>query len=325
MNNHPGSENEQILLEKLRKLEKKYESSGQNLISYLDGLYETDFLNYWDYIHLDTLLSLQVKRTVLPDEEIFIVYHQITELYFKLIISELKQICRAESADVSLTVVKINRINRYFEALNQSFRIMADGMDSGQFMRFRMALLPASGFQSVQFRLIEIMCTQLENLSGSEAGEPSVNRSHGDALSNLYWRSGATDLNSGKKTITLERFEEKYNEIIRWFAADYEKINLNQLLEQGFWGKTLPEELLGAFRLLDRQINILWRSAHFNSASRYLRSNQKTTQATGGTNWMRYLPPRMQKIVFFPSLWSAEELSNWGQQPEENSANQRPV
>ena len=325
MNNHPGSENEQILLEKLRKLEKKYESSGQNLISYLDGLYETDFLNYWDYIHLDTLLSLQVKRTVLPDEEIFIVYHQITELYFKLIISELKQICRAESADVSLTVVKINRINRYFEALNQSFRIMADGMDSGQFMRFRMALLPASGFQSVQFRLIEIMCTQLENLSGSEAGEPSVNRSHGDALSNLYWRSGATDLNSGKKTITLERFEEKYNETIRWFAADYEKINLNQLLEQGFWGKTLPEELLGAFRLLDRQINILWRSAHFNSASRYLRSNQKTTQATGGTNWMRYLPPRMQKIVFFPSLWSAEELSNWGQQPEENSANQRPV
>ena len=81
--------NEQILLEKLRKLESKYEASGQNLESYLDGLYEADFLNYWDYIHIDTLLSLQTKRTTLPDEEIFIIYHQVTELYFRLILVEL--------------------------------------------------------------------------------------------------------------------------------------------------------------------------------------------------------------------------------------------
>lgn len=311
--------NENILLEKLRKLEKKYESSGQNLDSYLDGLYETDFLNYWDYIHLDTLLSLQVKRTVLPDEEIFIIYHQITELYFKLIISELKQVCHAKDADVSLTVNKVNRINRYFAALNQSFRIMGEGMDSSQFMRFRMALLPASGFQSVQFRLIELMCTQTKNLAGAESGAFSDGDSLEDALSKLYWRSGATDINTGKKTITLERFEEKYNGTIRQCAQMYEQFSLNHLLEQGFWGNPLPEELSDAFRRLDLQVNILWRSAHFNSASRYLRSAESATAATGGTNWQRYLPPRRQKIVFFPALWSEEELSSWGSRPEDDS------
>ena len=49
-------------------------------------------MSYWDYIHLDTLLTLQTPKTDFPDENIFIIYHQITELYFKLIINELEQI-----------------------------------------------------------------------------------------------------------------------------------------------------------------------------------------------------------------------------------------
>ena len=88
--------NTKVLLEKLKKLEEKYEINGQNLESYLDGLYEADFLNYWDYIHLDTLLSLQTRRTGFPDEEIFIVFHQVSELYFRLILLELGQICHSE-------------------------------------------------------------------------------------------------------------------------------------------------------------------------------------------------------------------------------------
>ena len=76
----------------LKKLEEKFKNSGQDMNSYLDGLLYDRYLTYWDYIHLDTLLSLQIPRTYFPDEEIFIGYHQITELYFKLIIHELKQI-----------------------------------------------------------------------------------------------------------------------------------------------------------------------------------------------------------------------------------------
>lgn len=84
------------IAEKVRQLEEKFKNSGQDLGSYLDGLLYDRYLTYWDYIHLDTLLSLQNPRTHFPDEEIFIGYHQITELYFKLVIHEQKQILDAK-------------------------------------------------------------------------------------------------------------------------------------------------------------------------------------------------------------------------------------
>ena len=77
---------------KISQLGEKYGATGQSLKAYLDGLLYSDYLSYWDYIHLDTLLSLQRPKTDFPDEKIFIIYHQITELYFKLIINELEQI-----------------------------------------------------------------------------------------------------------------------------------------------------------------------------------------------------------------------------------------
>jgi len=57
--------------ERLARLQEKYEAMGQDMVSYLDGLLHADFLTYWDYIHLDTLLSLQNPKTPFPDEEIF--------------------------------------------------------------------------------------------------------------------------------------------------------------------------------------------------------------------------------------------------------------
>jgi len=65
---------------------------GQSLDSYLDGLLLSNYLTYWDYIQVDTLLTLQNPKTDFPDEKIFIMYHQITELYFKLSLHEMEQI-----------------------------------------------------------------------------------------------------------------------------------------------------------------------------------------------------------------------------------------
>ena len=78
--------------EKVEKLDEKYASIGQDLTSYLDGLLFANPLHYWDYVNVDTLLSLQHPKTDFPDEQIFIIYHQITELYFKLSLLELDQI-----------------------------------------------------------------------------------------------------------------------------------------------------------------------------------------------------------------------------------------
>ncbi|MBS1504396.1 MAG: tryptophan 2,3-dioxygenase, partial [Bacteroidetes bacterium] len=132
--------------QRLALLQEKYEAMGQDMVSYLDGLLHADFITYWDYIHLDTLLSLQNPRTPFPDEEIFIMYHQITELYFKLVVHECKQITEKQAITAVFFTTRVRRINRYFEALIKSFDIMVDGMEKEQFLKFRMALLPSSGF-----------------------------------------------------------------------------------------------------------------------------------------------------------------------------------
>ena len=145
--------------ELLNKLQQKYDVMGQDLSSYLDGLLHSDYLTYWDYIHLDTLLSLQNPKTRFPDEKVFIIYHQITELYFKLILLEIEQIAERQSLDVKFFLDRLNRIVRYFRQLENSFTVMVDGLEKEQFLKFRMALLPSSGFQSAQYRLIEICST----------------------------------------------------------------------------------------------------------------------------------------------------------------------
>ena len=90
------------LLKKLEKLAAKYEKSDQKLSDYLEGMSHSRYLTYWDYVQLETLLSLQRPKTDLKDEMIFVTYHQITELYFKLILWELGQLTDGSVTEASI-------------------------------------------------------------------------------------------------------------------------------------------------------------------------------------------------------------------------------
>src|ERR1051326_3183762 len=103
------------IIERIKKLDEKYQAMGQNLTSYLDGLLYADYLTYWDYIHLDTLLTLQTPKTSIHDEKIFILYHQITELYFKLCLTEIKQIGDNQNLTAEFLLQRVGRLNRYFD------------------------------------------------------------------------------------------------------------------------------------------------------------------------------------------------------------------
>jgi len=297
---------------RLALLQEKYEAMGQDMVSYLDGLLHADFLTYWDYIHLDTLLSLQSPKTPFPDEEIFIMYHQITELYFKLALHECKQITEASPLTADFFAARIKRINRYFEALTQSFEIMVDGMEKEQFLHFRMSLLPASGFQSGQYRMIEIYATDFINLVAKDKREELASAPIEDQFEYLYWKFGATELSTGKKTLTLKQFEKKYSKTFIELAKASTQNNFNALLQrlqyQGQPTGTLEDEL----RRLDVNVNVNWPLSHYKSAVRYLNREPEEIKATGGTNWQKYLPPRFQKRIFYPSLWTPEQLDNWG-------------
>ncbi len=64
-------------------------------------------------------------------------------------------------------------------------------------------------------------------------------------------------------------------------------------------------------RDLDIEFNIKWPMVHLDAARQYLLSKEKVTEATGGSDWKKYLHPKYQRRVFFPDLWTKEELENW--------------
>ena len=300
------------ITERLRKLEEKYTAMGQDMGSYLDGLLYADFLTYWDYIHLDTLLSLQNPKTPFPDEEIFIMYHQITELYFKLTLHECRQIAEHQELTAAFFATRVKRINAYFNALTTSFEVMVDGMDKEQFLKFRMSLLPASGFQSGQYRMIEICATDFNRLVDKSKRTELANASIEAQFEHIYWKFGATELASGKQTLTLKQFIKKYAGQFLQLAKERVQTNFSalylQLQAKGEDVSALAEEL----RKLDLYVNVEWPLSHYKSAVRYLEKDPVDVAATGGTNWQKYLPPRFQKRIFYPFLWTEDQMEEWG-------------
>ena len=316
------------ILKRIEQLKEKYAVMGQDMASYLDGLLFSNYLTYWDYINVDKLLTLQNPRTDFPDEMIFIMYHQVTELYFKLSLHEMEQIANngrdvlpsgedhgwKKKLDVNFFTERLKRINSYFEALTKSFEIMINGMEREQFLRFRMALLPASGFQSAQYRMIEICATDFINLvdKNERTRFAGKNASAEEMFEFIYWKQGATELASGKKTLTLKQFEKKYSARLIDLAKEYRSKNLWAKYSALSADDKKNNELVAQMKELDLNVNVRWPLVHYKSAARYLQQAEGDVPATGGTNWQKYLPPRMQKRVFYPDLWSKEEMENWG-------------
>jgi tryptophan 2,3-dioxygenase len=244
---------------------------------------------------------------------VFIGYHQITELYFKLAIQELVCISNAISPTKAVFLIRVNRVNRYFEALIQSFSIMVEGMDQKEFLRFRMALLPASGFQSVQYRQIELRSTDLVNLlSPSKRDEFSADQSVEQLYPFIYWKYGATEQLTGKKTLTLTQFEDRYDEELLDLSKQCKKNNLWQIYLRLSTEEQKDPQVIHALKTNDLNVNVYWPLAHYKSAVRYLSKSDEDISATGGTNWQKYLPPKFQKRIFYPALWTDEEKESWG-------------
>ncbi|MBB3124339.1 tryptophan 2,3-dioxygenase [Mesoflavibacter sabulilitoris] len=295
------------------QLDKKYSDLDQNLNTHLEGLLHSKPIDYWDYIQTDALLNLQIKRTTLPDEMVFILYHQVNELLFKMILWEIDQVANKKDISAAFFETKIMRISRYFDVLTSSFTVMKDGMDIEQYNKFRNTLTPASGFQSAQYRKIEFASTELINLIDNRFRETiDRNTSFEHAFEHLYWQAAGKDYKTGKKSYTLTVFEQKYKDEFIRFAEFYNTHNLWTIF------KSLPQDvkedkdLIKAMRHYDYTVNITWVMAHYNTAKHYLNIGGKTAEATGGSEWVKYMHPKYQRRIFFPDLWSKQELEDWG-------------
>lgn len=298
----------------LKSLAAKYEAENEPMQLYLQGLLHAAPITYWDYVETDTLLSLQKPRTELPDEGIFIMYHQVNELLFKMVLLEMDQIADADPVDPQTFIVKLGRISRYFDMLTSSFAIMEHGMDVEQYRMFRDTLKPASGFQSAQYRMIEIGSTELINLIDYRF-RATIDRDtpYEHAFDHMYWQAAGKDHATGEKSLLLRKFEQKYKEPL---VACMKRKNTTNLYTKF---KSLPADvqqnpdLIAAMRHYDYTVNITWVMAHLSAARAYLKKDGEVAEATGGSDWQKYMHPKYQRRIFFPSLWSEEELKNWGE------------
>jgi tryptophan 2,3-dioxygenase len=311
-------ENHNISNEILQKLEDKFQKINQKTETHLEGLLWSKPITYWDYIQTDALLNLQIQRTTLPDEMVFIMYHQVNELLFKMILWEMEQISKNENLKTEFFAERLMRISRYFDMLTTSFDIMGDGMEVDQYMKFRNTLTPASGFQSAQYRLIEFGSTDLINLIDYRfRATIDRNTPYEHALEHLYWQAGGKDHETGEKSFLILEFERKYKAHFLRHMEEYNTINLWQKFKQ------LPEadqknpELVQAMRHYDHTVNITWVMGHLNAARKYIDpSGKEKAESTGGSDWKKYMHPKFQRRIFFPELWSEEELKNWGAENE---------
>ena len=297
----------------IQSLEDKYSAINQDKNVYLEGLLHSKTINYWDYIHTDALLNLQIQRTTLPDEMVFIGYHQINELIFKMILWELQQLAEIPVLNVDIFTDKLMRVSRYFDMLTSSFAIMQDGMDLAQYNKFRHTLTPASGFQSAQYRKIEFSSTELINLIDPRFRD-TIDRDTAfeHAFEHLYWQAAGKDFKTGKKSILLTNFETRYKEEFITFMKVYNTKNLWTRYKELSVDDQKNNTLVNAMRHYDYTVNITWVMAHFNAAKHYILASSGDGEATGGSNWQKYMHPKYQKRIFFPELWSAKEKDNWG-------------
>jgi tryptophan 2,3-dioxygenase len=230
-------------------------------------------LSYGSYLHLPELLQLQGGLTEAHDELLFIVVHQVYELWFKVLIHELEAVRSAiESESLRAARHYLARV-KVIEALLVEQVEVLETMAPQDFLTFRSELAPASGFQSAQFREIEF-------LSGlKDAGYIKALDDETDARARLQQRLDEPSL--------LDVFSALLNR---------RGVTVGDLYRQG--GRD-PELLELAEALLDHDEGFrIWRLRHVQMVERQIGDKP----GTGGSTGVRYLQSTLNKR-FFPELW----------------------
>lgn len=259
-------------------------------------------LTYWDYIRLDELLALAQPKTALRDERVFIIFHQLAELILALIINELEQLTTHTPAPIDEWKMRLTRIVTISGLFVDNINTLSRSIDREQFLQFREALSPASGFQSFQYRKMELLSTRLENLARTEQGGRFPAEAPSDLLfEHLYWRQAIPSDRSANQRASLLDFEAQYLPELRKTAVELEHRNLAAAFDLLPYKQRADTGLTSLMLKFDRMVNREWREAHFQLAHLMLNGSGVPRSSTGGTDWKTYLHKSLQ-ISFFPDL-----------------------
>jgi tryptophan 2,3-dioxygenase len=248
--------------------------------------------DYATYLRIDELLHLQQPLTNgAHDEMLFIVVHQVYELWFKLILHELDEVAAAlDEGRPHAALAPMRRAVAVEQLLIDQLRVL-ESMSPDGFMRFRDPLAPASGFQSTQFREIEALSGAGDAPHLVDAGRTQAQRAQlGERLSkrSLYnalataLRAAGHDFPDGDDAGARERRLAALASLYR---------------EHDDPSRTILHELCEAFVDHDETI-ARWRHHHALMAAREIGSRT----GTGGSLGVAYLQSTLDRR-FFPELW----------------------
>ena len=269
-------------------------------ISHPDGA-RLDFageMSYGDYLGLDALLGSQRPRSGDHNEMLFIVQHQTSELWIKLMLHELHAVREQIRADDLPPAFKmLARVARIMAQLNQSWDVLST-LTPAEYSSFRSSLGSSSGFQSFQYRMIEFL------LGNKDAVSIEPHRHRPELFASLE---------------ALHRAPSLYDEAIRLlarrgFGIDPECVERDCRSLHAFnesvcraWVQVYrdPAKHWELYELAEKLVDLednfrQWRFRHATTVERVIGFKR----GTGGTSGVGYLR-RLLEVVLFPELWRA--------------------
>ena len=253
-------------------------------------------MSYSDYLQLDAVLGAQQSRTDTHDEMLFIIQHQTSELWMRLILHEIEAARLAIQQDQLQPAFKmLARVAKIFEQLNNAWDVLRT-MTPSEYTRFRDDLGQSSGFQSWQYRLIEFSVG---------------NRNTAMLRPHEHRPDIAQKFQSELKKPTL------YDEAVRAIARGGLKVPARFLERDISIPHAFDEQVMEAWETVYRHPKDYWsfyelaeKLVDFEDYFRRWRFNHVTTvervigfkRGTGGTGGVNYLK-KMLEVELFPELW----------------------
>jgi len=255
-------------------------------------------MSYGDYLGLDSLLAAQRPRSGDHNEMLFIVQHQATELWMKLMLHELLAARdHVKRDDLQPAFKMLARVARIMAQLNQSWDVLST-LTPAEYSAFRASLGDSSGFQSYQYRMVEFLLgnkaamhlrphahrADLHAPLAKLHAEPSL---YDEAVRLLARRGFAIDPASVERDWTaLHAFDDS---VLAAWVAVYRDTHAHWELYE------LAE------KLVDLEDNFRqWRFRHATTVERVIGMKR----GTGGTSGVGYLR-RVLEVELFPELWQA--------------------
>ena len=252
-------------------------------------------MSYGDYLHLDAVLGAQQLRSGAHDEMLFIVQHQVNELWMKLLLHELRAAIAAVAGDRLQPAFKmLARVSRIMEQMVHAWDVLAT-MTPPEYSTIRPSLASSSGFQSWQYREIEFL------LGNKNAAMLKPHEHRPDLLARVQAAHEAPSLYDESLRLLARRGLLAPEVAERDWSAPYAA---SVAVEQAWLAVYRdPEAHWDLYQLGEELTDLedmfrLWRFRHVTTVERVI-GFKRGTGGTGGVSYLR----KMLDVVLFPEIW----------------------